>query len=84
MSRRVTGRRENDDAAVAENVAVALELGDRMLRLEARRVVGARPIIFGLLHIAASRCGNISTLPTWSGWVCEIAIALMSDGLTPS
>src|SRR5216683_6431132 len=28
--------------------------------------------------------GNISTLPIWSGWVCEMAIALMSAGLTPS
>src|SRR5262245_54950662 len=29
-------------------------------------------------------CGNMPTLPTWSGWVCETATYLMSAGLTPS
>src|SRR5450759_2848237 len=29
-------------------------------------------------------CGNISTLPTWSGWLCEMATYLMSAGFTPS
>src|SRR6202044_1827585 len=28
--------------------------------------------------------GNSSTLPAWSGWVCEMPTNLMSSGLTPS
>src|SRR5215211_8542598 len=42
-------RRYDRDAAVAENVVVALELLHRVLRLEAR-AEWCRPFVFGLLH----------------------------------
>src|SRR5258708_34283507 len=29
-----------------------------------------------------SACGNSSTLPMWSGWLCETATYFTSDGLT--
>src|ERR1700732_2919020 len=51
MSRRVTGRREDRDGAVAENVMVAVELGHRMVGIKSWRTVRSRPFIFGLLHI---------------------------------
>ena len=51
VSRRVAGRRQDGHAAVAEHVLVTREQLDRMRGLEARFVVGAGPVIFGLLHV---------------------------------
>lgn len=64
-------------------IAVALQFGHGMLRLEARLVVGAGPFILGLLHIEHGRRKHLD-VPMWSGWCAEIAIALMSAGFTPS
>src|SRR5580704_10808196 len=50
MARRMARRRYDRHAAVAEDVAIALELGHRMLRLEARAALRIRPFILGLLH----------------------------------
>jgi hypothetical protein len=49
MSRRMPGRREDRHTAVAKDIVISLQLGDRMLGFEA----GAErrwPFIFGLLH----------------------------------
>src|SRR6476620_2255814 len=50
MTGRMPRGREQRDAAIAEDVAVALELGHRMLWLEPRLVVRSRPLVFGLLY----------------------------------
>src|SRR6516165_10254234 len=46
----VTRRGEDRHAAVAEHVLVAFERGHRMLGVEPRCIVGAGPVILGLLH----------------------------------
>src|SRR5690242_17657955 len=50
MAGRMPGCCNDRDAAVAEYVEVAGELGHRMLRLEASAAGRARPFVFCLLH----------------------------------
>jgi hypothetical protein len=51
MTGRVARRRNDHNGTVAEHIAVALEQGHRVIGIEARRAVGARPFVFGLLNI---------------------------------
>src|SRR5262249_58940418 len=82
MAGRMSGRGDDHHACVAEHVVVALELGHGMIRFEARPD-RRRPFVLGLLH-QQMLCGNIVTLPIWSGCVWETATYLMSEGRTPS
>src|SRR5713101_10192598 len=51
MTRRVSGGREDGDAAVAEYVMVAFQFCYGMRGLEPRLVVGAGPFVFGFLDV---------------------------------
>jgi len=65
-----------DDAAVAKYVLVALELGDGMLGLEVRGTLLAPGHSYSAFCTSSMVGGNISTLPMWSGWLCETATYL--------
>src|SRR5688572_8098725 len=49
MARCMPGCREDRYAAVAEDVVVAFDLGDRLLGFEATGAKRGRPLVFGLL-----------------------------------
>ena len=55
MARRMSRRRKNGHAAVAEYVTIPFQLCDRVLRLEPRQIIGAGPLVFGFLHIEHGR-----------------------------
>ena len=60
----VARRREDGDAAVAEDVEVALELADRSLGLEGRLLVGREGKVESGFWISSVESGNMSTLPS--------------------
>src|SRR5882724_12601443 len=51
MTRRMSRRRENGHAAVAEYVMVPFQFCDGMRRLEPRLAIGAGPFVFGFLYV---------------------------------
>src|SRR5215217_6510433 len=50
MARRMSGRGDNLDAAVAIDVVISLKLGGRVLGLEAPDAKRVGPLVFGFLH----------------------------------
>ena len=76
----VSGCGEQHDASVAKDIVVAVYKLYWMLLVKGHGVLSAPgPFVLDFCT-NMSVLGNISMFPAWSGWLCDTAISVMSEG----